>query len=99
MAEQADIQSEISGRLSETEQYARKALAGSVVGFLTGASGLLMQGSGLGKVLALGLGEGFLGSAATQALLNEEQRRSTGRWQLGRDVLGSGDRDGVEDRW
>ncbi len=71
VAEQA-VSDAVSGRLSETEQYARKALAGSVVGFLTGASGLLMQGSGLGKVLALGFGEGFLGSAATQALLNED---------------------------
>ena len=71
VAEQA-VSDAMSGRLSETEQYARKALAGSVVGFLTGASGLLMQGSGLGKVLALGFGEGFLGSAATQALLNED---------------------------
>ena len=71
VAEQA-VSDAVSGRLSETEQYARKALAGSVAGFLTGASGLLMQGSGLGKVLALGFGEGFLGSAATQALLNED---------------------------
>ncbi len=71
MAEQA-VSDAVSGRLSETEKYARKALAGSVVGFLTGASGLLMQGSGLGKVLALGFGEGFLGSAATQSLLNED---------------------------
>ena len=71
VAEQA-VSDAMSGRLSETEQYARKALAGSVVGFLTGASGLLMQGAGLGKVLALGFGEGFLGSAATQALLNED---------------------------
>lgn len=71
VAEQA-VSDAMSGRLSETEQYARKALAGSVVGFLTGASGLLMQGSGLGKVLAIGFGEGFLGSAATQALLNED---------------------------
>ena len=71
VAEQA-VSDAVSGRLSETEKYARKALAGSVVGFLTGASGLLMQGSGLGKVLALGFGEGFLGSAATQALLNED---------------------------
>ena len=61
VAEQA-VSDAVSGRLSETEQYARKALAGSVAGFLTGASGLLMQGSGLGKVLALGFGEGFLGS-------------------------------------
>ena len=71
MAEQA-VSDAVSGRLSETEKYARKALAGSVVGFLTGASGLLMQGSGLGKVLALGFGEGFLGSIATQSLLNED---------------------------
>ena len=40
--------------------------------FLTGASGLMMQGASLGKVLSLGFGEGFLGSAAAQGLLNED---------------------------
>ena len=46
VAEQA-VSDAMSGRLSETEQYAGKALAGSVVGFLTGANGLLVQGAGL----------------------------------------------------
>ena len=32
----------------------------------------MMQGASLGKVLSLGFGEGFLGSAAAQGLLNED---------------------------
>ncbi len=71
MAEQA-VSDAVSGRLGDTEKYVRKALAGSVVGFLTGASGLMMQGASLGKVLSLGFGEGFLGSTAEQGLLNED---------------------------
>ena len=71
VAEQT-ISDAISGRLGDTEKYVRKALAGSVVGFLTGASGLMMRGASLGKVLSLGFGEGFLGSAAAQGLLNED---------------------------
>ena len=47
-------------------------LAGSVVGFLTGASGLLMTEASLWGVLALGFGEGFVGSIVTQKLLNED---------------------------
>ena len=53
-----------SGRVSDLEQYARKGLVGSVVGFLTGAS--------LGRVLALGFVEGLLGSIVTQKLLNDD---------------------------
>ena len=71
VAEQA-VSDAVSGRLGDTEKYVRKALAGSVVGFLTGASGLMMQGASLGKVLSLGFGEGFLGSTAAQGLLNED---------------------------
>ena len=71
VAEQA-VSDAVSGRLGDTEKYVRKALAGSVVGFLTGASGLMMQGASLGKVLSLGFGEGFLGSTAEQGLLNED---------------------------
>ena len=71
VAEQA-VSDAVSGRLGDTEKYVRKALAGSVVGFLTGASGLMMQGASLGKVLSLGFGEGFLGNAAAQGLLNED---------------------------
>ena len=62
----------ISGRVSDTEKYVRKALAGSAVGFLSGATGLMMQGAALGKTLALGYSEGFLGSVITQGLLNED---------------------------
>ncbi len=61
-----------SGRVSDLDRYTRKAVAGSVVGFLTGASGLLMTGASLGGVLALGFGEGLVGSVVTQKLLNED---------------------------
>ena len=61
-----------SGRVSDPNQYTRKVLAGSVVGFLTGASGLLMMGASLRGVLALGFGEGLVGSVVTQKLLNED---------------------------
>ena len=62
-----------SGRVSDLDRYTRKAPAGSVVGFLTGASGLLMTGASLGGVLALGFGEGLVGSIVTQKLLNEDR--------------------------
>lgn len=71
VAEQA-VSDAVSGRLGDTEKYVRKALAGSVVGFLTGTSGLMMQGASLGKVLSMGFGEGLLGSTAEQGLLNED---------------------------
>ncbi len=71
VAEQA-VSDAVSGRLGDTEKYVRKALAGSVVGFLTGASGLMMQGASQGKVLSMGFGEGLLGSTAEQGLLNED---------------------------
>ena len=61
-----------SGRVSDLDQYTRKVVAGSVVGFLTGASGLLMAEASLGGVLALGFGEGLVGSVVTQKLLNED---------------------------
>ena len=61
-----------SGRVSDLDQYTRKAVAGSVVGFLTGASGLLMAEASLWGVLALGFGEGLVGSIVTQKLLNED---------------------------
>ncbi len=47
-------------------------MAGSVVGFLTGASGLLMAEASLWGVLALGFGEVLVGSIVTQKLLNED---------------------------
>ena len=46
-----------SGRLSDMEWYVRQAVAGSMVGFLTGASGLLMTGASLWGVLALEFGK------------------------------------------
>ncbi len=87
-----------SGRVSDLDQYTRKAVAGSVVGFLTGASGLLMAEASLWGVLALGFGEGLVGSIVTQKLLNEDGEDrckrsfdgggkslgSTGAWLWGR---------------
>ena len=67
-----------SGRVSDLDQYTRKAVAGSVVGFLTGASGLLMAEASLWGVLALGFGEGFVGSIVTQKLLNEDGENGLG---------------------
>ena len=61
-----------NGEVSDMDKYIRKALAGSVDGFLSEATGLAMQGAGLKKMLALGFGEGLLGSAATQGILNED---------------------------
>ncbi len=71
VGEQA-VSDALNGEVSDMDKYIRKALAGSVVGFLSGATGLAMQGAGLKKTLALGLGEGLLGSAATQGILNED---------------------------
>ena len=61
-----------SGRVSDLDQYTRKALAGSVVGFLTGASGLFLTGASFGRVLVLGFGEGLVGNVVTQKFLNED---------------------------
>ena len=94
-----------SGRVSDLDQYTRKAVAGSVVGFLTGASGLLMAEASLGGVLALGFGEGLVGSIVTQKLLNEDGEIDWGvaiaeagfsavtagfAWKEGRSVRGVG---------
>ena len=94
-----------SGRVSDLDQYTRKAVAGSVVGFLTGASGLLMAEASLLGVLALGFGEGLVGSIVTQKLLNEDGEIDWGvaiaeagfsavtagfAWKEGRSVRGVG---------
>ena len=94
-----------SGRVSDLDQYTRKAVAGSVVGFLTGASGLLMAEASLLGVLALGFGEGLVGSIVTQKLLNEDGEIVWGvaiaeagfsavtagfAWKEGRSVRGGG---------
>ena len=94
-----------SGRVSDLDQYTRKAVAGSVVGFLTGASGLLMAEASLWGVLALGFGEGLVGSIVTQKLLNEDGEIDWGvaiaeagfsavtagvAWKEGRSVRGGG---------
>ena len=94
-----------SGRVSDLDQYTRKAVAGSVVGFLTGASGLLMAEASLCGVLALGFGEGLVGSIVTQKLLNEDGEIDWGvaiaeagfsavtagvAWKEGRSVRGVG---------
>ena len=71
VAEQAlsDIK---SGCLSDMEWYVRQAVAGSMVGFLTEASRLLMTGASLWSVLVLGSCEGLLGGMVAQKLLNDE---------------------------
>ena len=94
-----------SGRVSDLDRYTRKALAGSVVGFLTGASGLLMAEASLCGVLALGFGEGLVGSIVTQKLFNEDGELDRGAaiaeagfsavtaglaWKEGRRVRGVG---------
>ena len=94
-----------SGRVSDLDQYTRKAVAGSVVQFLTGASGLLMAEASLCGVLALGFGEGLVGSIVTQKLLNEDGEIDWGvaiaeagfsavtagvAWKEGRSVRGVG---------
>ncbi len=43
--------------MSDMEWYTRQAVAGSMVGFLAGASGLLMTGASLWGVLALEFGK------------------------------------------
>jgi len=60
----------MSGRVSSTEDYIRKALAGSVVGFLAGASPLARAGMGAGGSMAVGALEGAAGSAASQWIIN-----------------------------
>jgi len=59
----------MSGRVSSTEDYIRKALAGSVVGFLAGASPLARAGMGAGGSMAVGALEGAAGSAASQWII------------------------------
>ena len=100
-----------SGRVSDLDQYTRKAVAGSVVGFLTGASGLLMAEASLWGVLALGFGEGLVGSIVTQKLLNEDGEIDWGvaiaeagfsavtagfAWKEGRSVRGVGGGEALE---
>ena len=100
-----------SGRVSDLDQYTRKAVAGSVVGFLTGASGLLMAEASLLGVLALGFGEGLVGSIVTQKLLNEDGEIDWGVaiaeagfsavtagfvWKEGRSVRGGGGSEALE---
>ena len=60
----------MSGRVSSTEDYIRKALAGSVIGFLAGASPLARAGMGAGGSMAVGALEGAAGSAASQWIIN-----------------------------
>ena len=58
--------------MSGMEWYIRQAVAGSMVGFLTEASRLLMTGASLWSVLVLGSCEGLLGGMVAQKLLNDE---------------------------
>ena len=100
-----------SGRVSDLDRYTRKAVAGSVVGFLTGASGFLMAEESLCGVLALGFGEGLVGSIVMQKLLNEDGEIDWGvaiaeagfsavtagfAWKEGRSVEGGGGSQALE---
>ena len=61
----------LSGRLSSTDTYIRRALAGSIVGIFSGASTLMLADAGLLATMGGGFAEGFAGEAITQKLLNE----------------------------
>ncbi len=61
----------LSGRLSSTDTYIRRALAGSIVGIFSGASTLMLADAGLLATMGSGFAEGFAGEAITQKLLNE----------------------------
>ena len=61
----------LSGRLSSTDTYIRRALAGSIVGIFSGASTLMLADAGLLATIGSGFAEGFAGEAITQKLLNE----------------------------
>ena len=61
----------LSGRLSSTDTYIRRALAGSIVGIFSGASTLMLADAGLLATMGSGFVEGFAGEAITQKLLNE----------------------------
>ncbi len=60
----------MSGRVSSTDTYIRKAMAGSVVGFLSGASALAMAGGGLGRTIGVAYAEGFVGSTVSQEIID-----------------------------
>jgi len=61
----------LGGRVSSSDAYLRKALAGSAVGFFSGASSLAMAGAGLGQTIGITFAEGAFGSAASQQILEE----------------------------
>ena len=61
----------LSGRLSSSDTYIRRALAGSIVGIFSGASTLVLADAGLLATMGGGFAEGFAGEAITQKLLNE----------------------------
>ena len=62
----------LGGRVSSTDAYLRKALAGGAVGFFSGAAPLAMAGAGLGQTMGIAFAEGALGSAVSQQILEEE---------------------------
>ena len=62
----------LGGRVSSTDAYLRKALAGGAVGFFSGAASLAMAGAGLGQTMGIAFAEGALGSAVSQQILEEE---------------------------
>lgn len=62
----------MSNRVSSREEYLRRAMAGSISGFLSGASTLMLADAGLAAVMGGGFAEGFVSELITQKLLNED---------------------------
>ena len=95
VAEQA-VSDAVSGKLGDTEKYVRKALAGSVVGFLTGASGLMMQGQSWESSVA-GIRGRLPGERCGTGTAERRRRDQLGAGDWGRDVLGGDGGAGVEE--
>ena len=62
----------MSNRVSSREEYLRRAMAGAISGFLSGASTLALSDAGLAAVMGGGFAEGFVSEAITEKLLDED---------------------------
>ncbi len=69
----------MSNRVSSREEYLRRAMAGAISGFLSGASTLALSDAGLAAVMGGGFAEGFVSEAITEKLLNEDGSINWGR--------------------
>ena len=61
----------LGGRVSSSDAYLRKALAGSAVGFFSGSSSLAMAGAGLGQMIGIAFAEGAFGSGQVSRFWRE----------------------------